>query len=61
MFTQLHQRGVRQPHGPSAGAAGMSGMPHIQNQYVELISVVMYIIFVVMYIKNVVMYITSKV
>ena len=38
----------------------MPGMPHIQNQYDEVISVVMYIIFVVMYIKNVVMYITSK-
>ena len=33
--THLHQREVRQPHGLSAGAAGMGGMPHFQHMTEE--------------------------
>ena len=59
--THLHQREVRQPHQLSAGAAGMPGMPHIQNQYVELISVSMADTFVSMADINVSMADISKV
>ena len=59
--THLHQREVRQPRELSAGAAGMPGMPHIQNQYVELISVSMADTFVSMADINVSMADISKV